>query len=289
MSTTIKITVLSAVLFFAGAVYAAEAPDVAAYKDPVTGTEFVLIKGGCYEMGDVFADGGTDEKPAHKVCVDDFYLAKYSVTVGEFRKFVDATGHRTTVEEGDGCIYYTGKDFVTDKNRNWRKPGFPQDDTHPVVCVSWHDAVAFAKWMGKDGKTFRLPTEAEWEYAARSGGKREKWPGTSNPSELKDYAWVDNKDLSGVLTHPVGQKKPNGLGLYDMTGNALQWAADWYGQDYYSVSPVNNPKGPEAGNERIARGSSWWESPDACRTVYRNRNAPGYVTFGFGFRLARSK
>lgn len=200
----------------------------------------VFVKGGCFEMGDTFFDGigGDDEKPVHKVCVDDFYMGKYEVTVGEFRAFVNNTGYRTEAERGDGCFYYTGEKWEKDANKNWCDPGFSQTESHPVVCISWNDTQAFIKSLNKAlGMNFRLPTEAEWEYAERSGGKKEKWAGTSNESELGAYAWYN--DNSG--THPVGQKQPNGLGLYDMSGNVWEWIQDWYGDDYYNHSPRDNP------------------------------------------------
>ena len=116
------------------------------YRDPVTGMEFVLVKGGCYEMGDTFGDATLKhEKPVHEVCVDDIYLGKYEVTVGEFRMFVTDSGYRTEAERGDGCsVYDTWK---KEGDKNWRNPGFPQDDRHPVVCVSWNDSKAFADWL----------------------------------------------------------------------------------------------------------------------------------------------
>lgn len=144
----------------------------------------IFIKGGCYEMGDTFGDGSSEEKPVHTVCVDDFYMGRYEVTVGEFRKFADETGYKTEAEKGDGCFYWTGKNWEKDKSKSWRNPGFSQTGKHPVVCVSWNDAIEYANWMGKKaGKTYRLPTEAEWEYAARSGGKNNKYSwGNGEPS-----------------------------------------------------------------------------------------------------------
>jgi formylglycine-generating enzyme len=138
----------------------------------------------------------------------------------------------------------------------------------------------------KTGQNYRLPTEAEWEYAARSGGKKEKWSGTSNASKLIDYGWY--KKNSNRQTHPVGAKKPNGLGLYDMSGNVWEWCSDWYDEDYYKISPVIDPKGPYSGKHRVLRGGSWLNLVNFCRLSYRYESYPDYLDYGyFGFRFAQ--
>jgi formylglycine-generating enzyme required for sulfatase activity len=272
-----------------------------------SGENMVFIKGGCYQMGDTFGDAekndepvhkgwkgghqhhhlGVNEKPVHEVCVDDFYMAKYEVTVSEFREFVADIGYKTDAENGDGCFGWSGKKWEKDKNRNWRNPGFPQDDSHPVSCVSWDDAVVYIEWLSdKTGKRYRLPTEAEWEYTARSGGKKEKWAGTNNESGLSDYAWYNNN--SNGKTHPVGQKKPNGFGLYDMTGNVWEWVQDWYGENYYSSSPKNNPQGPTSGFQHIHRGGSWYYSSHQARVTSRHPYTSDYRCYSLGIRLAAS-
>ncbi len=178
----------------------------------------VFVKGGCFQMGDQFGDGDSDEKPVHEVCLDDFYIDKTEVTQRAYRQ-------------------QTGK-----------SPSRFKGDDRPVELVSWHDAKAYCQKAGK-----RLPTEAEWEYAARSGGKKEKYAGTSGSPDA--YAWYDKN--SGKKTHPVAQKKPNGLGLYDMSGNVWEWVSDWYDKSYYASSPRNNPKGLSSGSYRVWRGGSW--------------------------------
>jgi formylglycine-generating enzyme required for sulfatase activity len=255
-----------------------------AYKDPTTGMEFVRVKGGCYQMGDTFGDGDSDEKPVHEVCVGDFYIGKYDVTVGDFRKFVNGTGYSTEAEKGDGCYAWTGSKWEKDSSKNWKNPGFSQEDRNPVVCVTWNDAKAYAEWMQtKSGKTVRLPTEAEWEYAARSGGKSEKYAGGN---DIDSVAWYYGN--SGNMTHPVGTKSPNGLGLYDMSGNVWQWTDDWYGDKYYSESPRNNPAGPNSGQYRVLRGGSWVNTPVNVRAASRGRGVPAGRTLDLGFRLALS-
>jgi formylglycine-generating enzyme required for sulfatase activity len=270
------------------------------YKDPITGMEFIFVKGGCYEMGDTFGDGDDNERPVHEVCIDDFYIGKYEVTVGEFREFVNDTGYRTEAEKGGECFGFIGREYESelkelrgplrgDSGINWRGPGFSQDSRHPVVCVSWNDANEFARWLSKkEGRKYRLPTEAEWEYAARSGGKKEKWAGTSNKNKLGEYAWYD-KNLGLKITHPVGQKKPNGLGIYDMSGNASEHVADWYDDGYYRNSPRDNPKGPSSGNNRVFRGGFLSLDHVFIRASFRDRGAPsGKAAYNWGFRLAIS-
>ncbi|HOG12258.1 MAG TPA: SUMF1/EgtB/PvdO family nonheme iron enzyme [Smithellaceae bacterium] len=253
--------------------------------DTATGMEFVFVKGGCYQMGDTFGGGDGDEKPVHEVCVDDFYMAKHETTVEQFRRFVHDTGYRTEAEKGDGCFVWTGSKWDKSHDANWRSPGFKQTQDHPVACVSWNDATAFVRWLSsKSGKNYRLPTEAEWEYAARSGGKREKWSGTSDGSSLGDYAWYDAN--SGGQTHPVGQKRPNGLGLHDMSGNVWEWCQDWYGSDYYSSSGRDNPGGPSSGSDRVVRGGGWSSFAAYSRAALRNRRVPDNRYINLGFRLA---
>lgn len=265
-------------------VAATRAGDVS--RDPSTGMEFVFVKGGCYEMGDTFGDGvAAREKPVHNVCVNDFYMGKYEVTVGQFRTFVQDTNYRTEAEKGDGCYVWSGSKWDKDGSKSWRSPGFSQDDNQPAVCVSWNDTQAFNEWISrKGGKSYRLPTEAEWEYAARSGGKKEKYAGMSNDSGLGDYAWYNAN--SGSKTHSVGGKTPNGLGLYDMTGNVWEWCQDWYGEKYYAESPKDNPRGPSSGQDRVLRGGSWFDEPLVVRAASRNGTGPAARFYSLGFRLS---
>jgi formylglycine-generating enzyme required for sulfatase activity len=266
-------------------VAAARTGDV--YQDSATGMAFVFVKGGCYEMGDTFGDGGSAEKPVHNVCVSDFYLGKYEVTVGQFRTFVQDTNYRTEAEKGDGCFVWSGSKWEKDGSKSWRSPGFSQDDNQPAVCVSWNDTQAFNEWLSrKGGKSYRLPTEAEWEYAARSGGKKEKYAGTSNDSGLGEYAWYNAN--SGSRTHGVGEKTPNGLGLYDMTGNVWEWCQDWYGEKYYADSPRTNPQGPSSGQYRVLRGGAWGYNPVYVRAAFRTWVEPADRGSGNGFRLSFS-
>ncbi len=258
-----------------------------AYTDPAKGMEFVFVKGGCYKMGNTFDDKFKNEGiPVHEVCVNDFYMGKYDVTVGDFRWFVDDTGYITEAEKGYGCYYWTGSQWYRDSYHNWHDPGFRQQEREPVVCVSWNDAQVFASWMQKkSGKAVRLPTEAEWEYAARSGGKQEKYAGGNN---VDSVAWYGGN--SGMRTHPVGQKQPNGLGLYDMSGNVWKWMLDWYEESYYSSSPRNDPPGPSMGTYRVVRGGGFRENTQGgVRTAFRFWNSPDDSLANHGFRLVLVK
>ncbi|MBW6511260.1 MAG: formylglycine-generating enzyme family protein [Desulfuromonadaceae bacterium] len=220
------------------------------FTDPTTGMEFVLVKGGCFQMGS--NKGDSDEKPVHEVCVDDFYMGKYEVTQGQWQK-------------------------VTGSNPAHVKKG----NNYPVEKVSWNDVQGYLRQLNqRSGKTFRLPTEAEWEYAARSGGKSEKYSGSN---DVDAVAWYNGN--SGNQTHPVGQKQPNGLGLYDMSGNVWEWCQDWYDSGYYTKSPRQNPQGPSGGSFRVERGGGWNNGPRGVRSAYRIRSSPGNRSNYLGFRL----
>ena len=226
-----------------------------------TEDDMVYIKGGCFDMGNIFGDEEAEggEKPVHTVCVGDFYLAKTEVTQ---KQWVDIIGHNPSkFKSGD----------------------------RPVERVSWNSVQDFIKKLNKaTGMNYRLPTEAEWEYAARNGGGKEKWAGTDKESELDEYAWYYNNSARAG-THTVAGKEPNGLGLYDMMGNVWEWCSDWYDRDYYENSPAKNPEGPSEGSTRVLRGGGWKSKPDHIRTVNRNDFVPTSKKFAnIGFRLARS-
>ena len=251
------------------------------YTDPTTGMEFLPAPGNCFQMGDTFGIGDTDELPVHTVCVDDFSIGKYNVTKDQFKKFVDETGYQTEAEKGNGCYVHNSNKWAKDSNTSWRSPGFYQEDNEPAVCISWNDANAFSSWLSqKSNMRYRLPSEAEWEYAARSGGKNEKYAGSGSAEAV---AWY--KANSGYRTHPAGRKQPNGLGLYDMSGNVWQWVSDWFGENYYAASPKNNPQGPASSQHRVGRGGSWFSEEQAVRATKRMKVNPVNRYVDSGFRL----
>ncbi len=243
--------------------------------------KLVQVSAGCFEMGDGFGEGYFNEKPLHEVCVSEFSIGRFHVTKKEFSEFVKEADYRTDAEQGDGCYVYDGSSWKKERTANWRSPGFVQTQDHPVVCVSWNDSVAYAHWLSqKTGTMFRLATEAEWEYAARSGGKRQRFAGGNDADPVAWYA-----GNAGDGTHPAGKKQPNGLGLYDMSGNAWQWTADWYGEKYYRQSPRENPQGPAFGSSRVFRGGSWFYDMRGARASFRDFFLPDYRSSHLGFRL----
>jgi len=276
------------------------------HTEPDAGIDLVPVKGGTFEMGDT-SHGGSDAKPVHEVTVDDFTLAKNDVTNEQFRRFVDATGYVTTAERvgrscgqsGDGANDWGDRSGVS-----WKHPLWPADSidgkmSHPVVQVSWDDAQAFIKWLNsKTGRQYRLPTEAEWEYAARNGGKNRNFAwGNGNPAgNIADVSagrkfpswtiWEDYDD-GYVYTSPVGSFLVSELGLFDMTGNVWQWCQDWYGP--YVSGAQRNPKGPKSGSGRIYRGGSWYSEPKLVRCATRNFDSQEYRHCSVGFRLAELK
>jgi len=240
---------------------------------PIRG--MVFVRGGCFDMGDTFGDGDSDEKPVHEVCVDDFYMGKYEVTQDEW-KAVMGSNPSSFKDCGGRC---------------------------PVEQVSWDDVKEFIKGLNrKTGMHYRLPTEAEWEYAARERGRRVRF-GTGKDTIGPDEANFDASriykepySMVGIYrekTLPVGTFPPNSLGLFDMTGNVWELVSDWYDGDYYRKSKRDNPDGPRPGiifgpSSRVIRGGSWGNGAKFVRAAARDgrfQTDPGY---NVGFRLALS-
>jgi formylglycine-generating enzyme required for sulfatase activity len=252
----------------------------------IAGIDFVAVpgqrEGEFFLMGsekdDTDADG--DEKPRHKVRIaSSFYLGKFKVTVGQFKRFVNATGYKTEAEKaGDK---YT-----------WRAPGFRQTDEHPVVEVSWNDANAFCQWLAKEsGGKVRLPREAEWEYSCSAGSTTKFYFG-NNEADLEDYAWyVTNTGAKG--TQPCGLKKPNAFGLFDMHGLAWEWCSDGkrtYPDMAQTNPPEIDPVGPMSDRaSRVVRGGSFVNAPRCCRAAYRFGIAPSSRYDHVGFRVLVSR
>ena len=237
-------------------------------------------------------------------------MGQHEVTVGEFRRFVTATGHRTEAEtdgkDGYGWNESTGKFEGLDVKYNWKSTGFGQTDVHPVVNVTWNDAVKFCEWLSRtEGTECRLPSEAEWKYASRAGSSQFYSFGDSE-GELARFAnvadatakakwgaiyptviYASGRDGSS-FTSAVGSLQPNGFGLYDMHGNVYEWCGDWYDKDYYKTSPVVDPRGPSEGSNRVYRGGSWGGPSQYARSAIREKGTPGSrYSFG-GFRVLRS-
>ncbi|HDH04252.1 MAG TPA: formylglycine-generating enzyme family protein [Nitrospirae bacterium] len=271
---------------------------------PDMSKDMVLVKGGCFRMGDIFSDAPSGEEPVHEVCVDDFYMGKYEVTVGEFRRFVTESGYMTEAEQQDGCHGWVDEGAKLQKmDIDWSDTGFPQTDNDPVVCITWNDAHEYVQWLNKkQGRNYRLPTEAEWEYAARSRGKEYQYSwGNKEPSGNIPLGNIADESAKKELprlnirqgyrdgyayTAPVGSFRPNELGIYDMSGNAYEWLADWQEDNYYANSPRRNPEGPDKGKYRVLRGGAWDLVSETARTTRRHWNIPGARAVCMGFRLA---
>ncbi len=247
--------------------------------------EMIFIRGGTFAMGDNFNEGLKIELPVHFVTLNDFYMSKYEVTVKMFKQFIDESGFQTKAEMDGGSYIWTGTKWEKKKGINWMYDagGKLHDSSgynHPVVHISWYDAKSFCEWLSKKtGKNFRLPYEAEWEYAARCGGKKYKYSwGDKEPNGTQcNFADVNTnfdwsvKDINDGyrFTSPVGSYPANELGIYDLTGNAWEWCEDWYKDNYYTIFDAVNPKGPNIGKYHVIRGGSWNIRPMELRVTSR--------------------
>ena len=227
--------------------------------DAHSDADLVLIPGGTFLMG---AEGESDDNPAHTVTIDSFYIATREITNAQYFRFCRETGHTKPAFWGID-EFHSGPDFPS----------------HPVVGVSSGDAKAYAEWAG-----MRLPTEAEWEYAARGGLTGQHYPhGNDLDSTLANFS------LKGITrgTVPVGRYPANGFGLHDAAGNVWEWVSDRYQSDYYQLCPADNPKGPDTGRFKVIRGGGWHSGPYCNRVYFRNGLPPGWVDFAVGFRCAK--
>lgn len=227
------------------------------------------------------------EGPQHPVRITKpFAMSRHEVTRGQFRAFVDQTGYVTVAEQhGLGGYGFVGGRWTRSPSFIWSAdPGFPQTDDHPVVNVTWDDAIAFCRWLSeKEGTRYHLPTEAQWEYACRAGTTA-AWHCGDSGATVEEYAWFAAN--AGDKTHPVAQLKPSPWRLYDMHGNVWEWCADRYGADYYGQSPLDDPVGSAEGAHRVARGGAWALAARLCRSAYRDDNKPSGLNFDLGFRVA---
>jgi len=255
--------------------------------------ELVRINGGTFTMGATATNMASSAGSAHEVTLGDFLLGKYEVTVAQFKKFVDETGYKTTAEQKDSSNIYIAGGWMPEKGISWR------DDAHgdrinsnieniPVVHVSWTDASAYCQWLSdKTKETYRLPTEAEWEFAARGGNESKGYP-FSGSDTIDLVAWY--KKNSGDSVHLIGTRQPNELGIHDMSGNVLEWCNDWYERDYYKKSPGENPTGPDSpakDSTKVVRGGGWAYEGKVSRNVYRTPLKADVIGGGTGFRVCK--
>ncbi len=225
----------------------------------------VVVPAGDFLMG--CEQGRDEERPVHRVWVDAFEMAIYQVRNRDFAAFMHATGHPAPP--------------------NWEQDGF-NDPDHPVVAVSWVEAQKYCRWLeGLTGRHYRLPTEAEWERAARGGDEGRLYPwGDDPPQSRADYQERWGGDVRGPL--PVGRGAPNPYGIFDLCENVHEWCADWYQADYYAQSPAHNPSGPAAGERRASRGGSWRHHIKVSRVAARSSIPPAFQYADYGFRVVRS-
>jgi formylglycine-generating enzyme required for sulfatase activity/serine/threonine protein kinase len=268
-----------------------KASNVAASNTLFEIPEMTLVEGGSFLMGNRETDAQENEKPAHNVIVASFLIGKYEVTVREFSHFITETRYLTTSDSlGFSWIYKQGQ-WVKGENVNWTNDIYGKlievkDMDVPVIHISWVDAMNYCKWLSKETKlAFRLPTEAEWEFAARGGNnsKQYKFSGSDTVSQV---AWYDGNSKQNLAK--TGQKLPNEMGIYDMSGNVMEWCYDYYSDQFYSSAKPENSFGPDSGTERVARGGSWFTPDLMCRSTFRMAYPETTRGGNIGFRICRS-
>lgn len=257
---------------------------------------YLLVPAGAFRMGDNTGDGEAREKPVHLVELDAFYIGRYEITNGEWRKFRDDPGY-------DDPRFWPERRIVPkDQVPYWSQPnnhggGTPDSDAYPVLGVNWDSAVAYCKWLSaKTGKTYRLPTEAEWEKAARGPDQRRyPWGNTIDHSYANFVGsqtfdtglppgYYDGTVRGGRATHDNASP----YGAYDLAGNVMEWCQDWYGRDYYAMSPRRNPRGPATGAYRVVRGGSFFVEASDLRASARSAAWPSFQGHRMiGFRAVR--
>ncbi len=237
------------------------------FTETIKGMSFdmVYVEGGTFQMGATSEQGRdyySDEIPVHSVTLSDYYIGKFEVTQGLWEKVMGTTIHEQRIKAGYSSTNGVGSDY-------------------PMYYVNWEEAQEFCTRLGQlTGKNYALPTEAQWEYAARGGVKSRGYK-YSGSNTIGNVAWYS--DNSSSSTHPVATKQPNELGLYDMSGNVWEWCSDWYGS--YSSESQSNPTGPSTGSNRVLRGGSWCNSARNCRVSFRNYSYPSNRSFNDGFRF----
>ena len=247
------------------------------------------IPGGDFLMG--ASDAEEDERPVHRVYVSEFFVGRFPVTHDEYARFVRATGHPVPAIRGLPLIAAAGRDTLFKEMAApyvWEKSEPPAGHgSHPIVLVQVDDALAYCRWLSDSlGRAVRLPTEAEWEKAARGGveGHRYPWGDDIDPARCNFLADPSVKRQRG--TRPTGTFPPNPYGLYDMSGNVWEWVADWYGAEYYGNGDQRDPRGPSSGTMRIVRGGSWVNNDvSMLRCAYRHKVPPDTYAYSVGFRI----
>jgi len=265
------------------------------------GPEMVVLAGGRFRMGSEAEEAFGNESPTREVTVAPFALARHEVTKDEFARFVKAADYRTEAEQGDGCYGWTDSGWKKSKAYSWRNLGFEQGGDHPVACVSWKDANAYLDWLSAEtGATYRLPQEAQWEYAVRGGTRTERFWG-DDPDDACDFANVRDRSAQEAwgagdpihecddrfgFTAPVGSFEPNPFGIHDGLGNVWEWTCSAYESPFDGSESECEESNNRAGL-RVLRGGSWNNFPPRVRSAYRYRYRPGYRLNDLGLRPAR--
>ena len=231
-------------------------------------SDLVFVEGGTFDMGSPAGKGDGDERPQHKVTLSSYKISKYEITIEQYAKFLTAKGNQVE----NGSKWYQGSDFDQQGSTFKAKKG---RERLPIRFVTWEGARAYANWVGG-----RVPTEAEWEYAAR-GGKKSRGYIYSGSNNIDEVAWYVGN--SGQRLHAVGEKKPNELGIYDMSGNAWEWTADFYGA--YTKESKVNPKGVAKASRHVRRGASAFCTPHNCRSANRSSREAHLIRHNMGFRV----
>ena len=263
---------------------------------------FARIPAGSFRMGDISGGGQSDEKPVHRVSVKAFLLGKTEVTVGQFRAFINDSGYKTEAEQSRGCRTYEKGSWDWRLGKNWRNPGFRQSAEEPVVCVSWNDAQRYIEWLSKKtGAQYRLPSEAEWEHAARAGSDTKYYFG-NNPDDMCKYGNVADLEAKKQNSHwtvfdcndgyyrtaPVAYFTANAFGLFDMHGNVWEWTQDCWNGSYRGAPSDGSAWLKGDCEKRVLRGGSWYNIPSGLRSANRSWDTADNRFNIIGFRLART-
>jgi len=270
-----------------------DAKEATLFKEPA----MARITSGSYIMGSYYGD--KDETPPHKVIIDyDFEIAKYEITVEDFKRFIKSTGYVTDAEKHNSCYTWIDDKWIYTTGVSWKNPNYPQKDTHPAVCISWNDSAQYIKWLNEQtNKNYRLPTEAEWEYVAKAG-TYSKWSFGNDKKNLKFYAnmadklspytWKEKWNDGYKFTAPVGSYKPNQLNVYDMYGNVWEWCEDWYSKNYRNTPTNGSTNNINNSDKKVFRGASWINFPTSTRSANRFADVPSSRYNVIGFRIART-